>query len=131
MHLRPSPENIEAARALALSLWRERAASRLEPEPADLSDSCKFSALIAKALFGGAVCGNERHFFCRTDDGTIIDLNEHAADVQAIRAVGRDPYRHDARFMARMDVREALKSCQPRVDRWLALYHISETKLAA
>jgi hypothetical protein len=122
----PTPEAIEACKTTALEMWRRRAAERREPEPYDLSSSCKFTTQFAKLIFGGEIRGNHDHFHLRCPCGVIVDLNADARDVMDIREQGRDPLLHDRRLMRSRDVRESLASCLPRAVRW-ALEHRAPT----
>ncbi len=139
-----TPETLELARLFVMERWRERAAEIGNPEPADLSGSCKFSSLFAQAVFGGEIQGNYEHQFVRLENGGVLDLNEGAGDVQALREramsgegtgwqmpnparpwhkvwVG-DPHDHDPEWFGCPDHRDSMRSCMPRVRRWLALF---------
>ena len=112
-----TPGNVEAARALALDHWRERARENGLLEPADLSSACKFCALFAKALFGGSIDGHYEHLFNRIG-GEILDLSAASADVGGMDA----PYRTDLEFLASEDLHYSLETCIPRVRSWVAAY---------
>ncbi len=115
-----TPENIAAAKAFVLKKWQERAIERGGPNatlPDDLSSSCKFSSLFARAVFGGKLEGNFDHQFVRAKDGTIIDLNIDAADVKEL---GDQAHRHDILFWGSRDHRDSVRSCVPRVKEWVA-----------
>lgn len=115
----PDAAAIERLKAFALERWRERARERGEPEPDDLSSSCRFTSLLVQAIHGGEIQGNWDHFHVRLDDGTIADLNHEAADVSEIRKAGKDPYWHHRAFMRSRDVRELFDTCRPRVAAWI------------
>jgi hypothetical protein len=117
--LEPTSENIEAARVFVLRKWQERARERGGPNatlPDDLSLSCKFTSLFARAIFGGRLEGNADHQFVRRD-GEIIDLNIDASDV---RALGTNAHHHDTAFWGSRDHKASVKSCIPRVKEWVA-----------
>lgn len=116
-HFLPAtPENIERAKAFVFEKWKERAAERGKPEPADLSYACKFSSLFAQRIFGGELRGNIDHQFLRTWDGQIVDLNMDAADV---RELGADAHEHDEDWFGCDDHEESMASCLPRVEKWV------------
>jgi hypothetical protein len=108
-------ENIAAAKAFVMRKWTERAVELGRPVPSDLSNSCKFSSLFAQAIFGGRLEGHVDHQYVRLTDGSILDLNAEAADVKAMA----NPHRHDSRFWGNAEHADALRSCKPRVDRWI------------
>ena len=112
-----SPENIAAATAFAFDRWRERAVELGRGEPSDLSGSCKFCALFAKALFGGAIDGNDEHVFARVD-GKVIDLSAASADVAGLD----DPYGSDPEHLWNEDLHYSLSTCLPRVRAWVAAF---------
>lgn len=103
----------------ALRKWSDRAKERGEPEPSDLSSSCKFMALLLQQLFGGEIRGNWHHVHVRLPDGAIVDLNSDAQDVRNLRLTGIDPYRHDRSFIRSREFRESLASCTRRVEEWV------------
>lgn len=115
---KPDERMLSELQAHAMMLWRERAEELDLPIPSDLSGSCRFTSLFVQSLFGGDIRGNWDHFHVRTRDGTVIDLNASAEDVLAIKAAGRDPYRHERRFVSSRDVREIFDTCRPRVEAW-------------
>lgn len=112
-----SAENVAAAAAYAYDRWCERAAELGREEPPDLSGACKFCALFAKTLFGGAVDGNYDHVFVRLD-GAVIDLSARSADVAAMD----DPYRSDPEHLWNEDLHYSLATCLPRIRAWVAAY---------
>ncbi len=115
-YLPATPENIERAKAFVFEKWKERAAERGQPEPADLSYACKFSSLFAQQIFGGEIQGNANHQFLRTPNGQILDLNIDAADVKKL---GAGAHGHDKRWFGNRDHKESMKSCMPRVEKWV------------
>lgn len=114
-----SPENVAAAAGFALDRWRERALELGRVEPSDLSGACKFCALFAKALFGGAVDGNDEHVFVRVDGG-IVDLSAASADVACLD----DPYASDEAHLWNEDLHYSLSTCLARVRTWVANFPI-------
>lgn len=112
-----TPENIALAKEFVMQKWRERAVERGLPEPADLTNSCKFSSLFAQKIFGGQIRGNENHQFVRSDDGQIIDLNIDAADVKKL---GDLAHLHDRRWFGNRDHRDSMAFCEPRAEQWAA-----------
>lgn len=128
--LKPRPEIIEIARRVALQGWRVRAKERGRPEPEDLSGSCKFTSLMALALFGGRLRGNSEHQYLELPSGERLDLNAEAEDVRAMQARGVDPWRHDTAFWNNLDHRASLRSCKPRVALWVEEVHREVQQLA-
>lgn len=116
--LEPTAENIGAARDFVFRMWCERHEERGQPQPADLSGSCKFSSMFAAHVFGARMRGNEDHQFCHLPDGEILDLNREAQDVAQLARLC-DPWRHDRRFWNNPDHREAMDSCKARVKTWI------------
>lgn len=114
-------KNLALATEVALRCWRERSEERLAPAPADLSHSCKFCSLYAKALFGGLIQGNFDHQY-NVIQGKRVDLSGASMDVLAIQSSGADPYFHDSDFFGSDDHLESLLSCLPRVERWLRTF---------
>lgn len=112
-----SADNIAAAAAFAFERWRERAAELGHDDPRDLSGACKFCALFAKALFGGAVDGNSDHVFVRVD-GVVVDLSAASADVAGLD----DPYGTDVDHLEHEDLSYSFGTCAHRVRAWLAAY---------
>jgi hypothetical protein len=112
-------ENVAAAAAFALERWRERAAELGQHDPVDLSGACKFCALFAKALFGGAVDGNYDHVFVRVD-GEIVDLSAASADVAAME----EPYASDPEHLELEDLHYSFGTCLRRVRSWVEAYPI-------
>jgi hypothetical protein len=102
-------------REFVLERWKERAAERGLPEPADLANACKFSALFVKSVLGGRIVGNWDHAFNEVD-GKVVDIcaaeNAHLAD----------PYRRDGAFMRDDAAIESFESCLPRVADWVRLF---------
>ena len=113
--LTPDAETLAWMRAFCLDKWRERAADRGLSCPSDLSSSCKFTSLFARAFFGGSLEGNELHQFLVVDD-EVVDLNVNAQDV----AMMDDPHAHDPGFFGNPEHIEALESCIPRVNIWIS-----------
>lgn len=107
-------ENRARAVAFLFRKWKERAAERHAPEPADLSRSCKFVTLFAKCVFGGHIEGNRAHQF-NVIDGQVVDFNYDASDVRGLP----DPYLHDGLFFANADHLSSMASCMSRVNRWV------------
>ena len=95
-------------------------------EPVDLSSSCKFGALLVRKLYGGEIRGGWDHVHCRLMDGTILDLSRWAADVEAIRRAGIDPYVNDRAFIRSHDFRDSLENCSRRVESWAEEWHRTE-----
>jgi putative endonuclease len=149
---------IAAAQYFVELRWAERQAERLsrlqsqyqiEPEsspasslagpaPQDLAGACKFASMFAQRLFGGGLRGNVDHQYLQRDDGRIIDLCALANDVAEIRSKGRDPYRHDRRWFGNAEHKASLRSCDERVDAWVAAWRaaggtifVPETSTAA
>lgn len=130
----PTPDQIAAARTFLLAKWRERAAERGEPAPADLSGACKFAAAFVVEVFGGHIEAHDFHSWAIVD-GDVVDLCETATDARAM-AEGRMPpylaeyarvwgvglpdhiHRADRRFMRLSGFGEALEANAPRVKRW-------------
>lgn len=84
------------------------------PPSEDRSGSCKFSALIAREIFGGRLAGNDEHVFIVVE-GTIIDLNQDQVDVKAL---GAGAYVQDLVGLRHPDYLDALGSCVPRASKW-------------
>jgi hypothetical protein len=141
-----TPENIERAKVFALKKWVERFNERTIPgsvkvAPADLSSACKFTSMFAQAVFGGRLRGNEGHQYVQLNDGTTLDLNMDASDVQRMIRVfakdGRtgwfnddenpgnghvyhgDPHQHDPKWFGNPDHIESMRSIVPRVNDWV------------
>lgn len=133
---------IAAAQYFVGLRWAERQAERLaqsqaqhqiEPDtspappragsaPQDLAGACKFASMFAQRLFGGSLRGNGDHQYLQRDDGRIIDLCALASDVAEIRRLGRDPYRHDRRWFGNAEHKASMRSCEERVDAWVAAW---------
>lgn len=122
-YLEPTEENIALAKEFVFRKWVERfhekyprlARDRPDMIPTDLTDSCQFSTLFAQRIFGGAVRGNNKHFYL-VSNGKRIDLNAEASDV---RALGDKAYRHNPRFVSDVFTQQSLDSCIPRVEQWV------------
>lgn len=125
-HLAVSAESVAAAMAFAFDRWRERAAELGLDEPRDLSGACKFCALFAKALFGGAVDGNFEHVFVRVD-GEVVDLSGASVDVAAME----EPYASDPEHLELEDLHYSFGTCLRRVGSWLEAYPIPATSVPA
>ena len=110
-----TPENITKAKEFVFRKWQERAKELGRPEPTDLSSSCKFGSLFAQKIFGGKLQGNYDHQYVVLANGQIIDFSHDAADVQKLKKV----YYHDSLFWNNPDHRESMKSCLPRVNKWV------------
>lgn len=113
-----TPENIHLAKQFVMQKWAERWAEKgFEGQPADLSNSCKFSSLFAREIFGGRLRGQQAHQFVELEDGTIVDLNLDAKDVKAL---GQHAHFHDDElFWGNPEHKDALDSCRPRVNQWV------------
>ncbi len=94
-----------------VALWRNRARELGRGTPKDLTGACKFGALIAHRLYGGAIEATWEHAWVRGPDGQVIDLPGPPYQ-------GFD-YTPDRSFMARPEWKESLTSCVPRVERQL------------
>lgn len=131
--IRATPENIERARDFVLQkmIARHREkyghiAALRDKVPSDLSDTCKFSSLFARELFGGRLRGNQAHQFVELKNGQILDLNADAADVARL---GSHAYEHEPLyFWGNPEHKDALESCRPRVEKWVAEF-LSDDKL--
>lgn len=113
--IEPSDENLALIRSFLLDKWRERASELGLPEPSDLSDSCKFSALFGSVVFGADIGGNYRHVY-NLVGGKIVDINSDARDVKGRSRI----YEQDSDFISSYDFRESMKTCRERVSKWLA-----------
>lgn len=130
-----TPENIARAQQFVFKKWleyhQERAAyggpNAKYHMPTDLTNSCKFSSLFAREIFGGRLRGNEAHQFVEAPDGTIIDLNIDADDVKQL---GDYAHRHMSGFWGNPDHRDSVNSCIPRVGRWVEEF-MREMNIAA
>lgn len=111
-----TPENLALAGAAMEMLWTERLGERGGEYTGDREGSCKFAALLARALFGGRLAGNDDHVFVGLGDGALLDLNENQPDVAVLGPKAWT--RHDF-VLAHADYREALGSCMQRVERWV------------
>ena len=129
-----TPENIEAASNFAFEKWLDRWAERKaewesstttpfpEPEPDDLSGSCKFTSVFAAVVFDYGIDGNHDHQFA-VRKGQVIDLNAGAADVRALS----NPYHLDPLFFGSKDHLKSMVSCAPRITAWLTDFDRSLT----
>jgi hypothetical protein len=106
-------DNIVKAKTFVLKKWQERAAERGKTVD-DLSNACKFSSMFAQRIFGGTIQGNYDHQYLVLSD-RVIDLNDDAMDVQKMS----NPYRHDKSFFGKKDYKASMKSCEPRVEKWV------------
>jgi hypothetical protein len=114
-----TPENIARARDFVLEKWQERGRER-GYEVSDLTNSCKFSSLFAREIFGGKLRGSQAHQFVELPSGKILDLNIDAKDV---RALGDNAHDHDDDyFWGNPEHKEAVDSCRPRVAQWVAAF---------
>ena len=135
--IEPNPDNIARASDFAMRMWAERTVSRnrdrvaaglpQEPLPTDLSGSCKFTSMFATRVFGGKGRGNEQHQYASVPGYGNLDLNADAADVMAMRtdadgSLSLDPCWHHRKFWGNREHREAMASCVPRVDAWMAAF---------
>lgn len=96
-------------------LWNERRMERNTPLIKDRSGSCKFAALLARALFGGRIAGNSDHVFVIRNN-QILDLNHEQNDVLTL---GEYAYVDSPETISHPDYIESLNSCIPRVNRWI------------
>lgn len=110
-----TPENIQIARDFVFQRWIDRANSRCDQTPVDLSSACKFASLFAWQLFGGTLAGNCRHQFVLSHDGSVLDLCCGSAELESMK----DPYVHDAEFFGNDEHLSSLDSCLPRVSDWI------------
>jgi len=106
-----------ASHSFVLQRWRDWAAQRKSPVPADLSGACRYGSLFMCRLYGGAIRGNYQHQY-NDFDGQHVDLGRGAADVAAMT----DPWLHEPLFFQVPELQQALQSCLPRVDDWVALF---------
>jgi hypothetical protein len=111
-----TPETLALAGEALDKLWRERLSEWGREDKGDREGSCKFAALLARALFGGRLAGNDDHVFVVLADGARLDLNELQPDVAELGA--KAWVRHDF-VLEHPDYRDALGSCVPRVERWV------------
>lgn len=82
-------------------------------EPADLSSSCKFASLFMQRLFGGELQGNWHHQYVVLPSGERIDPTD------AVGVSTSNPYFHDKGFWGNQEHQASMKSCLPRVERWV------------
>lgn len=111
-----TPQHLALANTTLDMLWTERQAERGSEYSGSREGSCKFAALLARALFGGRLAGNDEHVFVVLDNGAVLDLNQNQPDVCAL---GANAWDQQDLVQAHSDYREALGSCMPRVERWL------------
>lgn len=125
-----TPANIAIAQGVVQRLWNERQLERDQPVTKDRSGSCKFAALLARALFGGRIAGNSQHVYVKLGR-RIIDLNEGQFDVESIGA--ERAHADLPRFVANHEHRESLASCMSRVNAWLpvAIAELNEALVPA
>lgn len=109
-----TPSNLEAAKTFVIQKWKERAAERGSREPDDLSGACKFSSLFIQKLFGGTIEGNWHHQY-NVIGGEVVDITSDSSEVGGLD----EPYHHDLVFFGNPDHIESMKSCLPRVNRWV------------
>ena len=102
-------ENIDRAMKFLKQKWNERATERGLSEPSDLSTACKFARIFAQKLFGGKLQGNWRHQIVNLN-GKIIDLTGNPAGHST---------QHDKSFWNNREHRESMRSCLPRVEKWI------------
>ena len=118
---RRTPKLWALARRVALEGWRERSAQRGFSEPKDLANSCKFTSLMAKILFGGKICGNFDHQF-NWIEGKARDLNSQASDVRRMKRKGQDPHLQDWEFFGNPEHMESMYSCFARSAQWASRF---------
>lgn len=111
----PTAENLALADQAMTLLWQERQREKGQTETTDRSGSCKFAALLARELFGGALAGNYDHVFV-IRAGAVLDLNANQADVVRLGAAAHEIW-PEALF--RREYGEALQWNIPRVERWV------------
>ncbi len=110
-----TPQNRLVAEKVLDELWAERALELWGEVPLHRAGSCKFAALLAQKLFGGAIRGNLDHVFVQMTDGSVLDLNEDQPDVLEME----DKAHHHDGSVYGHDYRQSLASCLPRVEKWL------------
>lgn len=117
-HLPATVDNIHRAKDFLMGKWVEWHQERGNDHPEDLSNSCKFSSLFAREVFGGRLRGNHLHQFVELPNGQILDLNIDARDVLNM---GAHAHHHDDElFWGNPEHKESLDSCRPRVAQWVA-----------
>jgi hypothetical protein len=120
-------DNLEKVKTFVFQKWKERANDFNLSEPDDLSNSCKYSSLFVRHVFGGQLAGNSFHQFV-VKDGKILDINIDAKDVKSLT----NPHYHSEVFWGNHEHQESLDSCKPRVEKWVAefksLLNIKEIK---
>jgi hypothetical protein len=121
---RLSRENHRLANEILDHMWAERNSER-GIVSTDRSGSCKFSALLARTLFGGKLAGNENHVFV-IRRGKVLDMNAGQADVALL---GKRAHYHDASIL-HPQYRESLSSCLPRVAKWCIEFDRRHTLVA-
>jgi RNA:NAD 2'-phosphotransferase (TPT1/KptA family) len=114
-YLSATPQNIQKAKNFVFKKWQERAEENGRPAPNDLSNSCKFGSLFAQKIFGGKLQGNYDHQYVVLPTGQIIDFSHDAEDVKKLK----NPHYHDSLFWKNSEHKESMKSCLPRVNKWV------------
>jgi hypothetical protein len=118
-----TPSNIARAKDFVMRKWIERHHERFHnvaafknDVPTDLTDSCKFTSLFAREIFGGRLRGNHDHQFVELPGGQILDLNIEASDV---RRLGAEAHEHDDElFWGNPEHKDSVESCKPRALAW-------------
>lgn len=111
--------HLDLAARIASEGWRERAAERGLPVPADTSGACVFTSLFGLHLFGGRILGNYDHQHLVLPDGRRWDPCAENADVRALLERGVDPWRQGRKGFGGRDHLEGMASCLPRVALWI------------
>lgn len=111
--LRPTPKNVARASAFVLEKWREYWDRYLYDLPDDLTNACKFASLFALLVFGGTLCGNERHQFVQLPDNRILDLTGAAGVPSGCETM------HDAAWWGNPEHEKDMVSVAPLVARWV------------
>lgn len=125
-------KNSQEARAFLKNKWNERNNSVNN----DLSGACKFAALFAQQLYGGEIKANEFHTWVEKN-GDIIDLTDDSEEMKYMKRGEIPPnqlsyaqawglefpedgiYEEDEYFMDEPDFIESIRSCAPRVKKWV------------
>lgn len=101
---------ISRAKAFLKEKWAERHKEMgREGEPSDMQGTCKFASLFAQALFGGDIKGNPDHQLLKVKD-RILDLTD---------IYDPNTFHHDKEFFGNPEHEESMKSCEPRVAKWV------------